>query len=223
MGQKVCPTGFRLGITENWRSRWYATKAKFGEYVVEDEKIRRFIKANYQFAGIPKIEIERTRDQLTLIIHCARPGLLIGRKGVEVDRLRGELVGLTKLPIEISVIEVSQPELSAQLVAEEVAQQLERRSSFRQALKKAAEITMNSGALGIKIRIAGRLGGAELARREGILLGRIPLNTLTARIDYGFAEAHTKYGLIGVKVWVNRGMLPPGERMLEEPQDAANT
>ena len=222
MGQKVCPTGLRIGITEKWRSRWYAAKQKFGEYLVEDEKIRRFIKKNYQFAGIPKIEIERTREQVTVIIHCARPGLLIGRKGVEVERLKGELMNLTTYPLEVSVQEVPQPELSGQLVAEEVAQQLERRSSFRQTLKKAAEMTMDSGALGAKVQIAGRLGGSEMSRREHVLLGSIPLHTFTAQIDYGFATARTKYGAIGVKVWVNRGQLPPGERMSEEPQDAAD-
>jgi len=222
MGQKVCPTGLRIGITETWRSRWYATKQKFGEYVVEDEKIRRFIKRNYQFAGIPKIEIERTREQVTVIIHCARPGLLIGRKGVEVERLKEELFDLIKKSLEVSVQEVPQPELSAQLVAEDVAQQLERRSSFRQTLKKAAEMTMAAGALGIKILISGRLGGSELARRESVLLGSIPLNTLTAKIDYGLGVAKTKYGTIGAKVWINNGLLPPGERMLEEPQDAPN-
>jgi len=222
MGQKVCPIGLRIGITEKWRSRWYATKQKFGEYVVEDEKIRQFIKKNYLFAGIPKIEIERTREQVTVIIHCARPGLLIGRKGVEVDRLKGELMNLTAYPLEVSVQEVPQPELSAQLVAEEVAQQLERRSSFRQTLKKAAEMTMDSGALGAKVQIAGRLGGSEMSRREHVLLGSIPLHTFTAKIDYGFAVARTKYGAIGVKVWVNRGQLPPGERMPEEQQDATD-
>lgn len=224
MGQKVCPTSFRIGITETWRSRWFADKHKFGEYVVQDEKIRRFIKANYQFAGIPRIDIERTRDSLAIFIHAARPGLLIGRKGIEVERLKAELEGLTGRTVDVSVEEVQHPELSAQLVAEEVAQQLQRRSSFRQTLRRAAEMTMSSGAVGVKIAIAGRLGGSELARREKTLLGRIPLHTLTARVDYGFAEAHTKYGTIGVKAWVNLGLLPPGQKTPtpEEPQDATD-
>jgi small subunit ribosomal protein S3 len=222
MGQKVNPISFRIGITEDWRSRWYADKQKFGEYVVEDEKIRRFIKKNYQFAGIPKIEIERTREKLTIFIHSARPGLLIGRKGVEVERLKGELEDLTRRSVDVSVQEVQRPELCAQLVAEDVAQQLERRSSFRQTLQRSAEMTMDAGAKGAKIAIAGRLGGSELARKEKKILGSIPLHTISAKVDYGFAEARTKYGAIGVKVWINLGLLEPGERRTEEPQDAAN-
>jgi len=215
MGQKVCPTSFRIGITEDWRSRWYADKKHFGEYVVEDEKIRRFIKLNYHFAGIPKIEIERMRDKLVVFIFAARPGLLIGRKGAEVDKLKSELEGLTSRMVEVSVEEVQRPELSAQLVAEEVAQQLKRRSSFRQTLRRTAEMTMDAGAKGVKILISGRLGGSELARREKKILGSIPLHTLTARVDYGFAEAQTKYGTIGVKTWINLGLLAPGEKMWE--------
>jgi len=222
MGQKVCPTGLRIGITENWRSRWFATKDKFGELVVEDEKIRQFIKRNYYFAGVPKIEIERTREQVTVIIHSARPGLLIGRKGVEVDRLKADLEQLTGRTVDVSVIEVPKPELSAQLVAENVAQQLERRSSFRQVLKKAADVTMDAGADGVHIGISGRLGGSEMARKVDTVRGRIPLNTLIARVDYGFAVAKTKYGTIGVKVWINKGQIPPGTKMPEEPQDAPN-
>jgi len=222
MGQKVCPTGLRLGITETWRSRWYAEKKNFGDYLVEDEKIRRFIKQNYQYAGVSKIEIERTREELNVIVHSARPGLLIGRKGVEVERLKNELEDLTSGNVEISVQEVPQPELSAQLVAEDVAQQLERRSSFRQTIKKAAEMTMDAGAEGARVQIAGRLGGAEIARRVHTIEGSIPLHTLTAKIDYGFAEARTKYGTIGVKVWINNGLLPPGEKMPEGKPDAAD-
>jgi len=222
MGQKVCPIGLRIGITEDWRSRWFAEKKKFGEYVVEDERIRRFIKRNYFFAGIPKIEIERTREKLTVIIHGARPGLLIGRKGVEVERLKSELEHLTGRAVEVSVIEVPRPELSAQLVAEEVSQQLERRKAFRQTLKKSAEMTMDAGADGVRIGISGRLGGSELARREKIILGSVPLHTFAARIDYGFSEAHTKYGSIGVKVWINHGVLGPGELAQEEQQNAPN-
>ena len=220
MGQKVCPTGLRIGITENWRSRWFATKKQFGTFVVEDEKIRQYIKRNYYFAGVPKIEIERTREQVTLMIHSARPGLLIGRKGVEVERLKADLEHLTGRTIDVSVIEVPRPELSAQLVAENVAQQLERRSSFRQVLKKAADMTMDSGANGIHIGISGRLGGSEMARKVDTVRGSIPLNTLIARVDYGLAVANTKYGTIGVKVWINKGLIPPGTRMPQEPQNA---
>jgi small subunit ribosomal protein S3 len=222
MGQKVCPTGLRLGITENWRSRWYAPKERFGHYVVEDEKIRRHIKENYYYAGIAKIEIERTREQITIIVHSARPGLLIGRKGVEVDRLRSDLQELTGTTVDISVEEVQQPELCAQLVAEDVAQQLERRSSFRQTIKKSAEMTMDVGAEGVRINIAGRLGGSEMSRKADVILGSIPLNTLIAKVDYGFAEAHTKYGSIGVKVWVNTGRIPPGTKMPEESANATD-
>jgi small subunit ribosomal protein S3 len=222
MGQKVCPTSFRIGITEDWRSRWYADKKHFGEYVVEDEKIRRFIKLNYSFAGIPKIEIERTREKLVVFIHSARPGLLIGRKGAEVERLKSELEGLTGHTVDVSVEEVQRAELSAQLIAEEVAQQLKRRSSFRQTLRRTAEMTMAAGAKGVKIAIAGRLGGSELARREKKILGSIPLHTLTAKVDYGFAEARTKYGTIGVKTWINHGLLAPGEKMTGETKNAPN-
>ncbi len=219
MGQKVCPISIRIGITETWRSRWYADKKKFGEYVVQDERIRRFIKSNYHYAGIPKIEIERTREKTTVIVHSARPGLLIGRKGVEVERLKSRLEELTGGQVEITVAEVPRAEMSAQLVAEEVAQQLQRRSSFRQTLRRTAETTMNAGAVGVKIAIAGRLSGAELGRREKILQGSIPLHTFSAIVDYGQAEAKTKYGTIGVKVWINKGLLAPGEKMPEEPQD----
>lgn len=216
MGQKVCPTGLRLGITEDWRSRWYADKQHFGDYLVEDEKIRRYIKKNYHFAGISKIEIERTREELNIICHCARPGLLIGRKGSEVERLKGNLTEMTDQSVEINVQEVPRPERNAQLVAEEVAQQLERRSSFRRTIEKAAEITMDAGAEGVRIEIAGRLGGSEIARRVNVSKGSIPLHTLKAKIDYGFTEARTKYGSIGVKAWINNGVLPPGTKKPKE-------
>jgi len=223
MGQKVCPIGFRLGITESWRSCWYATGDKFGEYVVEDEKIRRFIKANYQFAGIPRIQIHRTREYLLVTIYSARPGLLIGRKGVEVERLKGDLVDLTGHDVEVSVEEVAHPELSAQLVAEGLAQQLQRRTSFRQALKKTAEMTMDAGAVGVRLCIAGRLGGSEMSRKVKVILGSVPLHTLIAKIDYGFAEARTKYGAVGVKAWINKGRLAPGQKLMpEETLDAAD-
>lgn len=216
MGQKVRPTGLRLGITEDWRSRWYADKQHFGDYLVEDEKIRRHIKENYYFAGISKIEIERTREELNIICHSARPGLLIGRKGSEVERLKSNLQEMTEQTVEINVQEVPQPERDAQLVAEEIAQQLERRSSFRRTIEKSADMTMDAGAEGVRVEIAGRLGGSEIARRVNISKGSIPLHTLKAKIDYGFTEARTKYGSIGVKVWINNGVLPPGTKKPKE-------
>jgi small subunit ribosomal protein S3 len=223
MGQKVCPTSLRIGITEDWRSRWFADKKTFGLFVVEDEKIRRYIKRHHSIAGIPRIDIERTRDSLRVIVHCARPGLLIGRKGAEVEKLKDELEELTGRNADINVVEVERAELSAQLVAEEVAGQLERRAHFRQAMGKAAEATMNAGAVGVRIRVGGRLSGAELARTEKVMMGSVPLQTFSAKVDYGFAEAHTKYGLIGVKAWINTGLLPPGTTMFdEETPDASD-
>ncbi|HUX16844.1 MAG TPA: 30S ribosomal protein S3 [Phycisphaerae bacterium] len=205
MGQKVHPIGFRIGITEFWRSRWYAPKRTYGPLLVEDEKIRRFIKKNYAFAAISKIEIERTREEVKVILHSARPGLIIGRKGAEVDRLREQLEDLTGRRITVSIVEVVKAELSAQLVAENVAQQLEKRAAFRRTMKQAVDTTMAAGALGVKIRCAGRLGGAEMSRSEVTSRGSIPLHTLGARIDYGFAQAHCTYGVTGVKAWVYLG------------------
>ena len=208
MGQKVRPTGFRVGIMEDWSSRWYASKKEFGVLLVEDQKIRRLIKQEYHFAGIPKIEIERTRDDVKVILHTARPGIVIGRQGKEVDQLRDRLQELTGRRININIQEVSRPDLEAQLVAEAVAEQLERRSSFRRTMKRAMESTMQAGAAGIKIEVAGRLGGSEMARRETQSSGRIPLQTLRIWVQYGFTEAKTSYGHIGVKVWINRGEYP---------------
>lgn len=205
MGQKVHPIGFRIGITESWRSRWYAPKRTYGPLLVEDEKIRRFIKKNYGFAAISKIEIERTREEVKVILHSARPGLIIGRKGAEVDRLREQLEDLTGRRITVSIVEVVKAELSAQLVAENVAQQLEKRAAFRRTMKQAVDTTMAAGALGVKIRCAGRLGGAEMSRSEVTSRGSIPLHTLRAHIDYGFAQAHCTYGVTGVKAWVYLG------------------
>ena len=220
MGQKVRPTGFRIGITEDWRSHWYADKSTFGDYLVEDQKIRKYIKRSYYYCGISKIEIERIRESVAVKVHAARPGLMIGRRGSEVEKITGDLHDLTGRSVEISIEEVPRPELSAQLLAEEVAQQLERRRPFRRTMQRSTEMTMEAGARGVKIQVAGRLGGREMARREHVLLGSIPLHTLVARIDYGFAEARTKYGHIGVKVWINLGQLPPGQTMWEEQQNA---
>lgn len=209
MGHKVPPLGFRVGIFADWRSRWYAKKKEFGNNLVEDQKIKGFIKKNYAAAAIPKVEIERTGDQLTAIIYTARPGVLIGRKGANIERLQGEIAEFTKKTVNPPRIkEVDKPELVAQLVAESIKEQLQKRGSFRRAIKHAAEITMEKGARGVKIQIAGRLGGAEMARRERITMGKIPLATLRADIDYGFIQAFTTYGQLGIKVWIYRGDYP---------------
>jgi small subunit ribosomal protein S3 len=205
VGQKVRPTGFRVGIMEDWRSRWYASKHEFSDLLVEDFKIRKFIKGKYGFAGIPKIEIERTRDAVVVILHTARPGVIIGRKGSEVEKLQEELQTLTGRRIEIKIQEVARPEIDAQLISEDIAEQLQKRSSFRRTIKRALEQTMDGGARGVKVLLSGRLGGSEMSRSEGANLGSIPLSTLRAKIDYGFAEAKTAQGHIGVKVWVNQG------------------
>ncbi len=205
MGQKIHPTGFRVGITEPWRSRWYAPKRTFGQLLVEDEKLRAFLKANYGFAAISTIDIERTREEVKVIINSARPGLIIGRKGAEVDRCREQLEELTGRRITVNIIEIAKPELAAQLVAEAVAQQLEKRAAFRRAMKQAIDATMGAGAKGIKIRCAGRLGGAEMHRAEVTVRGSVPLQTLSAHIDYGFAQAYCTYGVIGVKAWIYLG------------------
>jgi small subunit ribosomal protein S3 len=188
VGQKVHPNGFRLGITRDWISRWYSRKREFGDLLFEDFQIRGMIKKEYAFAGIPKIEIERKGETATVIVHCARPGILIGRKGAKIEKLK--------------VIEVTKPELSAQLVAESVAEQLQKRAAFRRAVKRQVQLTMEKGAKGVKIRIAGRLGGREMASIVTQSQGSIPLHTLRANIDYGFAEARTKAGRIGVKCWI---------------------
>ena len=220
MGQKVHPTGFRIGITEPWRSRWFASKQTYGQLVVEDERIRQFIKKNYGFAAISKIEVERTREEVKVILHSARPGLIIGRKGSEVDRLRGQLEDLTGRRITVNIIEVVKPELSAQLVAEGVAQQLEKRASFRRTMKQAADTTMSAGARGVKIRCAGRLGGAEMSRSEVTIRGSIPLHTLQGNIDYGFAQAYCPYGVIGVKAWIYLGEYAEASREAGDGADA---
>ena len=208
MGQKVCPIGFRLGITQNWRSRWYADKKDFGKLLVEDQKIRKYIKKNYRFTGIPKVEIERTRDEgAKVIIYSARPGLIIGRKGSEIEKLKSGIEKIVEKGVDIKIQEVDRPELEAQLVAESIAEQLQKRAAYRRTIKKSVESTMGLGAKGVKVQVAGRLGGAEIARTEGATKGSIPLHTLRANIDYGFAESMTTYGTIGVKVWVYKGLV----------------
>ena len=210
MGQKVHPFGFRVGITEPHRSRWYAPKALYGELLVEDQKIREYCdkRLNRQppFAAVSDIHIERTREELKVVIKTARPGLVIGPKGAEIDRLTTDLQNLTGRNVVINCIEISNPDTDAQLVAESLAEQMKRRASFRRIMKMKAEATMNAGAKGVKIQLSGRLGGHEMSRTEDIRLGSIPLQTLQAQVEYGFAESNTTYGVIGVKVWVFKGM-----------------
>lgn len=216
MGQKVNPIGFRTGVMCGWKSRWYASKKEFSELLVEDQKLRKFVKEKYRFAGIPKIEIERTRDEVKVILFTARPGIIIGRKGQEVERLQEELQNLVGRRINIKIEEVTRPEIQAQLVAEDIAEQLSKRASFRRTMKRAVDQTMEGGAKGVKIQLSGRLGGAEMSRREKQIAGSIPLSTLRAKIDYGFTEAKTTVGQVGVQVWVNQGMYN------EEPTDGAD-
>ena len=206
MGQKVHPTGFRTGITEPWKSRWYASKKDFRDLLLEDVKVRKFLKTKYRSAAIPKVEIERTRDEVKVILHCARPGVIIGRKGQEVDRLQDELQELLGRRVNLKVEEVSRPEIQAQLIAEDISDQLTKRAAFRRTMKRALDTTMDAGAKGVKIQLAGRLGGAEMSRCEKAIAGAMPLSTLRAKIDYGFCEAATAQGNIGVQVWVNQGM-----------------
>jgi small subunit ribosomal protein S3 len=206
MGQKVHPTGFRTGVTEPWKSRWYASKKDFKDLLLEDVKVRKFLKTKYRAAAIPKVEIERTRDEVKVILHCARPGVIIGRKGQEVDRLQEELQQLLGRRVNLKVEEVSRPEIQAQLIAEDIADQLTKRAAFRRTLKRALDTTMDAGARGVKIQLAGRLGGAEMSRCEKAIAGSMPLSTLRAKIDYGFCEAPTAQGNIGIQVWVNQGM-----------------
>ena len=201
MGQKVNPHGLRVGVIKDWDSRWFANKSTFGDTLVEDYKIREYIKKTLFAAGVPNIEIERDAVRVRIHIHCAKPGLVIGKGGAEIEKLRAKLEAMLNKPVIVNIVEVKQPDLSAQLVAESVCAQLERRISFRRAMKQAIQRTMRLGAKGIKIRCAGRLGGAEIARAEVYHEGTIPLHTLRADIDYGFAEADTTYGRLGVKVF----------------------
>jgi small subunit ribosomal protein S3 len=211
MGQKVRPTGFRTGIMCDWQSRWYANKQAFGELLVEDQKIRNFIKRRYNRSGISRVEIERTVEKVVVYIYSAKVGMIIGKKGQEVDKLTKELEDLTHRHIEVKTMEINKPEVDAQLVAEDIAEQLEKRASFRRTMKRAMDTTMENGAKGIRIQMSGRLGGAEMARQETSMLGSIPLSTLRARIDFGFTEANTAQGNIGIKVWINNGEYVTGK------------
>ncbi|MEZ5949049.1 MAG: 30S ribosomal protein S3 [Planctomycetaceae bacterium] len=205
MGQKTRPTGFRVGIVEDWRSRWYAPKREFGTLLVEDVKIRNFVKKKYGFAGLAKVEIERTRDHVNVNLFSARPGVIIGRKGQEIDRLKSELEELVGRRMEIKIVELNNPFRSAILVAEDIAQQLAKRGSFRRALKRSIEQVMDAGAQGVKVELSGRLGGAEMSRQEKGSQGSIPLSTLQRHVDYGFTAARTAQGIIGIKVWIDLG------------------
>ena len=196
MGQKVNPIGFRVGVTEPWRSRWYASKKEFKDLLLEDFKVRSFVKKKYRSAAIPKIEIERTRDEVRVILHSARPGVIIGRKGQEVDRMQGELQELLGRRVNLKIEEVTRPEIQAQLIAEDIADQLNKRAAFRRTMKRSMEATMSAGAKGVKIQLAGRLGGAEMSRCEKAIAGAMPLSTIRAKIDYGFCEAPTAQGNI---------------------------
>ena len=205
MGQKVNPHGLRVGVIKDWDSRWYARDDVFGDTLVEDYNLRKLLKKQLFLAGVPKIEIERDASKVRIHIHCAKPGMVIGKGGAEIEKLRGQCESILKKPVIINIIEVRQPDLDAQLVAENIASQLERRVSFRRAMKQCIGRSMKLGAKGIKTMVSGRLGGAEIARSEKYHEGTIPLQTIRADIDYGFAEAATTYGRIGVKVWLYKG------------------
>lgn len=205
MGQKVNPNGFRVGVIKDWNTRWYASKKDFADFLVEDKKIRDHIKKKYFAAGISRIEIERAAAKITVNIHTGRPGMLIGKGGAGVDLIKEDVSSLVKKPVNINIIEVRNTDTDAQLVAENIAAQLEKRISFRRAMKQTMGRTMKAGAKGVKLMCGGRLGGAEIARSEQYHDGSIPLQTMRANIDYGFAEAHTTYGRIGVKVWIYKG------------------
>lgn len=210
MGQKTNPIGFRVGITEGWKSRWYAPKAAFGTFLVEDERIRRYIDDNLNkkppYAGVSKVEVERTRDEVKVILHTARPGMVIGAKGAEVDRLKENLEDLIDRRVSVNIIEIKNPDLDSHLIGTSIGEQLKKRASFRRVMKQKCEAAMTAGAKGIKIICSGRLGGAEMARVETQMLGSIPLQTLQANVDFAITHATTNYGVIGIKVWIYRGM-----------------
>ena len=205
MGQKVNPHGLRVGVIKNWDSRWFESDEKFGDTLVSDYNIRKYLKKKLQAAGVPKIEIERDRARVRVFVHCAKPGMVIGKKGEDIEKLKVELEAMVGKPVVVNVVEIRNPDANAQLVAESIASQLERRIGFRRAMKQSIGRTMRLGAKGIKISCSGRLGGAEIARTEHYHEGTIPLQTLRADIDYGFWEANTTYGKIGIKVWIYKG------------------
>jgi len=220
MGQKVNPHGLRVGVIKNWDSRWFVEDKKFGDTLVSDYQIRKYLKSELQKAGVPKIEIERDSHRVRVFIHCAKPGMVIGKGGAEIDKYKAQLEKMVGMPVALNVVEVKSPDLNAQLVAENIASQLEGRVAFRRAMKMAIRNTMRLGAKGIKICCSGRLGGAEIAKSEHYHEGTIPLQTLRADIEYGFFEANTTYGKIGIKVWIYRGeILNEVNRTAAAPRD----
>jgi small subunit ribosomal protein S3 len=220
MGQKVHPYGFRVGVNKPWHSRWFAVK-DYSRLLIEDVHLKRELKEKLKAAGVSSVEVERPGNKLRLMIRTARPGIVIGRKGAEIEKLKGELQKRTNRDVFIDILEVNKPELDAQLVAENIALQLEKRVGFRRAMRKAVDSALRFGCKGIKVRVSGRLNGNEIARSEWYLQGRLPLHTLRADIDYGFAEARTTYGVIGVKTWIYRGDIYQQKR--REPQTAVGT
>jgi len=221
MGQKVHPHGLRIGIIKDWDTKWYATKKTFGDLLVEDVKIRKFVKKKLYAAGIPRIEIERAANKIKLNVHAAKPGLVIGKGGAGIEELRKEVEKLTGKSVLVNITEIKYPDVDAQLVAENIASQLEKRISFRRAMKQCMTRAMKSGAKGIKTQVAGRVGGAEIARTEHYHEGTIPLQTLRADIDYGFAEADTTYGKLGVKTWIYKGEVLPAVKREKKEEGGA--
>lgn len=226
MGQKVHPTGIRLGITTDWTSKWYADTHSFPDYVKTDHDVRSFIKEKLKDASVSKIQIERPAKKVNITIHTARPGIVIGKKGEDIEKLRSEVAQMVGMPlgdVRINISEIRKPEMDAQLVAEGIAQQLERRVMFRRAMKRAVTNTMRVGAEGVKVKVGGRLNGAEIARSEWYREGRVPLHTLRAEIDYGLAEAKTTYGVIGVKVWIFKGEILDKNEVIQEAAEQATS
>lgn len=221
MGQKVNPHGLRVGVIKDWDSRWFANKATFGDTLVEDQKVRNYIKKNLYAAGVPRVEIERfAEDKVRIHIHCAKPGIVIGRGGTEIEKLRQKLEKMMGKQVAVNIVEVKNPDINSQLVAEKIALDLENRISFRRTMKQAIGRAMRLGAKGIKVMVSGRLGGAEIARSETYHEGTIPLQTIRADIDYGTAEAHTTYGRLGIKVWIYKGEVLKGE--VSKTEDSRN-
>ncbi|MXW42834.1 MAG: 30S ribosomal protein S3 [Acidimicrobiia bacterium] len=217
MGQKINPYGFRLGVTTDWKSRWFANRREYGDFIIEDWQVRNYLMTELPHAAISRIEIERTRDRLRVDVHTARPGIVIGRRGSEADRLRNGLAEITgNIRVQLNIQEIKQPELDAALISQGVADQLANRVAFRRAMKRAVQNAQKAGALGIRVQCSGRLGGSEMARTEWYREGRVPLHTLRADIDYGFREAHTTYGRIGVKVWIYKGDILPYKTQAED-------
>ena len=224
MGQKVHPNGFRLGVIRDWDAKWFATGTKYAASLVSDQKVRAYLRSKLVNSAVSRVELVRPGGNLIVTIYTGRPGIVIGKKGEDIERLRKGLMSLTGIPVQISVEEIRKPELDATLVAENISQQLEKRMMFRRAMKRAVQNSMRLGALGVKVMVAGRLNGAEIARSEWHREGRVPLHTLRADVDYGFSEAHTTYGVIGVKVWIFKGeILPPAEiaQSASAPLDAS--